>query len=296
MHGIKRFLSSRPISEFLDYQRFGLGPRTADGLTVATAGTSARQLLQNGVTTSGIYWINPGGLYTDAPIQVYCDQTFDGGGWMLAFAYHKGQSPVADVSSYFSSPQAAATGSGQTLANIARPNDPLASFCLSENFWRMSGSDRNGRGEIREEYAISGGTWPNNTNRVVSYHGGRTSAGVDGNFLTDSLLATARTTLGYNARGSVSYRFMGQISRGGYTSNNINFETPYTGAGSNTVLGISVDATTLNNDRNTSAGTNQASAGTSSWMGRGGCCGMPAGSSVNGGAPDGTRWGLIFIR
>jgi len=296
MPDFRRFTSSRPISETLDYQRFGVGERPADGLTAATAARSALQLMQNGQTSSGIYWINPGGLYTDVPLQIYCDLTFDGGGWMLAFALHKGRTPVANVSEYFSSPQAAATGTSQALSVVARTNDPLQSYCLPENFWRMSGSERNGRGEIREEYAISGGTWPSNTNRVVSFHGGRTSAGLAGNFLTENLMATARTTLGFNGRLATSYRFMGQISRGGYSSNSINFETPYTGAGNNSIVGISVDATTLNTERNLSSGTNQAAAAGASWMGRGNCCGLGAGSSTNGGEPNGTRWGLIFIR
>lgn len=289
-----RFLVSRPISEYMNYQI--LGSRLLDGQSPSTAASSANELLKNGYTGSGIYWINPGGSYTGGAVQIYCDQVYDGGGWMLAFAYNKSQSPVSDVSSYYASPQAAATATSQSISVIARPNDPLASYCLSDNFWRMYGSDGIGRGEIREEYCISGGTWPNNTNRIVSYHGGRTSGGIDGNFLTSNLLSTARTTLGYTGRANTSYRFMGQVSRGGYTSNSINYETPYTGAGTNTVLGISLDATTLNIDRNLASGTNQAAAASASWMGRGNCCGLGAGSSLNGAEPNGTRWGLVFIR
>jgi hypothetical protein len=267
-----------------------------DGQSAETAARSAKELLQSGYNTSGIYWINPYGVYNDVAIQVYCDQTYDGGGWMMAFAYQKSQNIVAEVSSYYTSPQAASTGTGSALANIARPHDPAVSFCLSDNFWRMSGSNRLGNGEIREEYSISGGTWPNNTNRIVSYHGGRTSGGVGGNYLSETLMSSARNVLGYNGRGATSYRFMGQVSRGGYTSNTIGYETPYTGGGSNTVIGISVDATTLNFDRNLAAGTNNASAAGISWMAIGSGYSGILGSSTNGGSGDGTRWGLVFIR
>lgn len=36
-----------------------------------------------GNTADGIYTIKPGGTFHD----VYCDQTTDGGGWMLAYSY-----------------------------------------------------------------------------------------------------------------------------------------------------------------------------------------------------------------
>lgn len=40
------------------------------------------QILLNGETTSGLYTIYVGGEESQ-PIQVYCDMTTDGGGWMV---------------------------------------------------------------------------------------------------------------------------------------------------------------------------------------------------------------------
>lgn len=55
----------------------------ADGLTAATAGTSATQLmLDNGYTGTGNYFIKPQG-YSGQAVQLWCDFTHLGGGWVL---------------------------------------------------------------------------------------------------------------------------------------------------------------------------------------------------------------------
>ena len=51
-----------------------------NGSSSGVAGQDCRQLLSNGVTMSGIYWINPQGT----AFQDYCDMASSGGGWTLA--------------------------------------------------------------------------------------------------------------------------------------------------------------------------------------------------------------------
>lgn len=58
-----------------------VGP--ADGLTEATAGTSASQLqIDNGYSGSGNYWIKPAG-YSGSALQLWCEFDKSGGGWVL---------------------------------------------------------------------------------------------------------------------------------------------------------------------------------------------------------------------
>ena len=58
-----------------------VGP--ADGLTEATAGTSASQLqIDNGYSGSGNYWIKPAG-YSGPALRLWCEFDKAGGGWVL---------------------------------------------------------------------------------------------------------------------------------------------------------------------------------------------------------------------
>lgn len=272
-----------------------------DGTTSVRAAPSAKYLKEIGQTANGIYWIKPGLPYTGAALQTYCDLTYDGGGWTMVFAYYKSQSPVADVASYQTSPQAAATAVSATVSAVATPNDPANSFCMPLDFWlAFSSNSTSGLGgEIREEVAISGSTWPNNTNRVIMFAGGRTSTGTAGNYLTTAQITTARSQLGYSAGSSVNNGWLGSICRGGYQSNSLGTESSYTTNKGNTVLGIMVDSTNLNAGRTGGDGVNtytsQNAASGYSWMGRGSGFSQ-VGSSTNGGEPNGTRWGYIFIR
>ncbi|MDG2193809.1 MAG: fibrinogen-like YCDxxxxGGGW domain-containing protein [Polaribacter sp.] len=56
----------------------------ADGLTSATASTSAYQIKQDyPSSTDGLYWIANSNINSGTPFQIYADMTTDGGGWTL---------------------------------------------------------------------------------------------------------------------------------------------------------------------------------------------------------------------
>lgn len=65
---------------------------TQNGLTAATAGTSAKQIkTKYPASASGVYWIKNTNINAGNPFQVYADMSTDGGGWMLVLNYlHKG--------------------------------------------------------------------------------------------------------------------------------------------------------------------------------------------------------------
>jgi len=55
-----------------------------DGLTAATAATSAYQIKQDFPSSiDGLYWIANSNINSGTPFQIYADMTTDGGGWTL---------------------------------------------------------------------------------------------------------------------------------------------------------------------------------------------------------------------
>jgi len=82
--GLLGFNTETLTLELWDGTRWGeLGETGADGSTAARAATSAVAIKElNANATDGVYWIKPTNWSGD-PIQVYCDMTTDGGGWMM---------------------------------------------------------------------------------------------------------------------------------------------------------------------------------------------------------------------
>ncbi len=56
------------------------------GQNSGAAGSSCSALLSGGQVSSGLYWIDPDGPGGLAPYEAYCEQTIQGGGWILAIA------------------------------------------------------------------------------------------------------------------------------------------------------------------------------------------------------------------
>lgn len=59
---------------------------TPPGSSAGLPGLSCAALLADGQWTDGLYWVDPDGAGGLEPYQAWCDQSTDGGGWMLVMA------------------------------------------------------------------------------------------------------------------------------------------------------------------------------------------------------------------
>lgn len=82
------------------------------GLGASTPGYSAKQILQSGVTSDGIYWIDPNGGSTADAFQVYADMTTAGGGWTLGLNSVAGD--TSSTTDMVSNTGTVGTGTGHT--------------------------------------------------------------------------------------------------------------------------------------------------------------------------------------
>ena len=76
-----------------------------NGTTQTLAARSAKELLDNGVTTDGVYWLNMHGAYTQANSKRhYClmDSSYDGGGWTLLSCHNDGDGFASGTNYHFS--------------------------------------------------------------------------------------------------------------------------------------------------------------------------------------------------
>ena len=76
-----------------------------NGTTQTLAARSAKELLDNGVTTDGVYFLNMHGAYTQANSKRhYClmDSTYDGGGWTLLSCHNDGDQFASGTNYHFS--------------------------------------------------------------------------------------------------------------------------------------------------------------------------------------------------
>jgi len=67
------------------------------GQNASAAGSSCSALLAAGQSSSGVYWIDPDGTGGLAPYEAYCEQTVQGGGWILAIANRRQTASTAAI-------------------------------------------------------------------------------------------------------------------------------------------------------------------------------------------------------
>lgn len=65
-------------------------PTVANFGTVDNPAMSCQSLKLDGITTDGVYWIDPDKTGPNSSFRVYCDQTYSGGGWTMVLKATRG--------------------------------------------------------------------------------------------------------------------------------------------------------------------------------------------------------------
>ncbi len=182
-----------------------------DGLTQATAGTSAFQIKQGYPNSQdGVYWIN---LPNVGPTQIYCimNSAYDGGGWMLAMKATTGTTFNYDANYWFTNNTLNSTdisrnngdGKYETM-NTFQAKDMMAIWPDIQNIGSESGSIDN----------LSNWTWLQN-----NFHGNGSRTSLIDKFSGSQLDYYSSTN------GSMTFSGYGSVfsSQGGYSFYGINY-------------------------------------------------------------------------